>query len=130
MPITLELPTFRDHRGDLTVIEKCLPFEIKRVYYIYGVSDSSIVRGKHRHRSTSQALIAVSGSARITCGVSPGNVFHLNRPDLCLVLAPEDWHEMHDFSKDAVLLVLASEFFDSDDYIDDPEPHREMESRH
>ena len=117
----LNLKTFSDHRGSLTVIEKILPFEIKRVFYIYGVDDS--VRGKHRHHKTIQAAICIKGS----CVISNNNGsvkedFIMDSPDKCLILEPEDWHSMHHFTPDAILLVLASEYFEEKDYIFDEYP--------
>lgn len=114
------LKTYKDKRGDLTVLEKILPFEIRRIYYIYNANDS--IRGMHRHIKTIQAAIAVNGECKIN--VKSGdfqkeNVYELNSPDKCLILNPEDFHYMYDFSKDCVLLVLASEYFDADDYIDE-----------
>lgn len=118
MPQLLTLPTHSDSRGNLTVIEKMLPFEIRRVYYIYNCSD--VERGGHRHKKTAQALVCVNGS----CVVNNNDgmerkTFVLDKPDKLLVLQPEDFHTMHSFTPDAVLLVLASEYFDADDYIDE-----------
>lgn len=115
----IQLTTHSNQRGNLTVIEKDIPFEIKRIFYIYGVDDS--VRGGHRHKTTIQAAICIHGY----CIVSTDNDtikqdYHLDHPEKCLVLQPEDWHTMHHFSADAVLLVLASTFFDPDDYIYQP----------
>ncbi len=118
MATLFSLPTFKDERGCLSVIEKILPFEIKRVYFIYGAKGQ---RGGHRHKKTIQALIAVHGSCEIF--VDNGNEqknFVLNSPDKCLILQCEDWHTMQNFSPDCVLLVLASEYYDRDDYIDEP----------
>ena len=116
----INLPTFREPRGTLTVVEKRLPFEIKRIFYIYGVDDS--VRGKHRHHKTVQAAICLAGSCSISNdnGKNEKEKFHLNSPDKCLILYPEDFHWMHNFTKDAILLVLASETFDPQDYIYKP----------
>ena len=112
----LNLKTFTDKRGNLTVIEKIIPFDIKRVFYIYGVDDS--VRGGHRHVKTIQAAICIQGSCVI---FNDDNVeqkeFVLNSPDKCLILEPKDWHQMHSFTKDAILMVFASECFDQGDYI-------------
>lgn len=114
----IKLPTHTDKRGDLTIIEKILPFEIKRVYYIYNCSDAG--RGGHRHKKNIQALVCVKGSCVIDCnnGIEKKSVT-LNKPDEALLLLPEDYHTMHSFTRDAVLLVLASEYFDADDYIDE-----------
>ena len=110
------LPTHSESRGNLTVIEKEIPFDIKRIFYIYGVDDT--VRGGHRHKITKQAAICINGS----CIVSNNNGeveedFLLDHPSKCLLINPEDWHTMHHFTPDAVLLVLASTSFNTDDYI-------------
>lgn len=118
----LRLKTHRDTRGNLTVIEKDIPFPIKRIFYIYGVDDS--VRGKHRHHKTIQAAICIKGSCKIFNDDSvKQDVFVLDSPDTCLILQPDDWHKMYDFTPDAVLLVLASEYFDPNDYIHEPYSH-------
>ena len=112
----LNLKTFTDKRGNLTVIEKVVPFDIKRIFYIYGVDDSA--RGGHRHVKTIQAAICIQGSCVIHN--NNGKVkedFALDSPDKCLILQPEDWHQMHSFTKDAILMVLASEYFEQADYI-------------
>ena len=112
----INIPTFVDSRGSLSVIEKILPFEIKRVYYIYDVNDS--VRGYHAHKKTIQALIMINGS----CDVFVGKIhkyikYKIDSPSKCLLLDPEDFHWMSNFSKNSILLVLASEEFDKEDYI-------------
>lgn len=116
----INLNTFSDYRGNLTVIEKILPFDIKRVYYIYNVPSESIVRGSHRHRNNVQALVCLKGECEISVnnGCKKEN-FELNNPEKCLILQPKDWHIMHNFSKDAVLLVLASENYNPNDYIEE-----------
>lgn len=117
MAYVIDLPTFNDNRGNLTVIEKNLPFEIKRLYYIYNVSDK---RGGHRHKKTVQALICLSGSCEIYINDGENEeVVILNTPAKCLIVECKDWHTMDGFSKDSVLLVLASEFYDKNDYIDE-----------
>lgn len=117
----LDLKTFTDKRGNLTVIEKVIPFDIKRVFYIYGVDDSK--RGGHRHKKTVQAAVCIKGSCTI---YNNNNVteeeFRLDKPNKCLILQPEDWHTMYDFSEDAILMVFASEYFDNNDYIFEPYP--------
>jgi hypothetical protein len=117
MPKIIQVPTHKDSRGSLSVIEELLPFEIKRVYYIYDCSN--LPRGGHRHKKTIQALICVKGYCTIDWnnGAESGIIL-LSQPDTLLLLQPEDYHTMHDFSSDAVLLVLASEHFDSNDYIE------------
>jgi hypothetical protein len=126
MAFLIQLPRFSDKRGDLTVlddVETLLPFRIKRIFYIYGVDDS--LRGGHRHHTTIQAAICIKGS----CIVSndDGNFkedYLLDTPSKCLVLRTQDWHTLHHFSKDAILLVLASTVFDPNDYIFEPYPGR------
>ena len=119
----LDLKTFTDNRGNLTVIEKVVPFDIKRIFYIYGVDDSK--RGGHRHKKTIQAAICIKGSCTI---YNNNNVkeeeYRLDKPNKCLILQPEDWHTMYEFSEDAILMVLASEFFDNNDYIFEPYPKK------
>lgn len=113
----LTLKTFSDSRGNLTVLENEIPFNIKRIFYIYGVDNS--VRGGHRHKETYQAAICVKGSCIVSNNNGKGKKenFLLDHPSKCLILEPEDWHTMHDFSEDAVLLVLASTNFNPNDYI-------------
>ena len=115
----IDLKTFTDKRGNLTVIEKVIPFEVKRIFYIYGVDTS--VRGGHRHKKTTQAAICLKGSCRIyNNNGAKEEYFELNAPNKCLVLEPKDWHSMDQFSEDAILMVLASEYFDATDYIFEP----------
>jgi hypothetical protein len=115
----IDLNTIFDDRGILTVIEKSLPFQINRVFYIYGVDNS--IRGKHRHKETIQAAICINGSCRISNNDGKTNVdYTLDSKSKCLILFPEDYHTMSDFSKDAVLLVLASHHYDPNDYIYEP----------
>ncbi|PWT79243.1 MAG: hypothetical protein C5B59_00035 [Bacteroidetes bacterium] len=119
MAYMIDLKTFTDKRGNLTVIEKTIPFEIKRIFYIYGVDQSR--RGGHRHKTTVQAAICLKGSCRIYNhdGVNE-SYFYLDQPNKCLILETNDWHTMDQFSFDAILMVLASEYFDSNDYIFEP----------
>ena len=117
MAYTIQLPTIQDTRGNLTVIEKVLPFEVKRFYFIYDVSAK---RGGHRHKKTIQALICLNGSCDVYVnnGKNKEN-YILNKPDLCLIVEPEDWHTMDDFSQGSILMVIASEFYDRNDYVDE-----------
>ena len=116
----IDLVTYTDKRGNLTVIEKVLPFQIKRVFYIYGVDNST--RGRHRHKSTIQAAISIKGNCRIIIKSninSPIEEFNLDSPSKCLIIKPEDYHLMDKFSHDCILMVFASEFYDQSDYIYD-----------
>ena len=115
----IDLKTFTDKRGNLTVIEKVIPFDIKRIFYIYGVDQS--IRGGHRHKKTIQAAICIQGSCRINNDDgTTRSVFLLSKPNECLILHPRDWHTMDNFTENAILMVLASEYFDANDYIFEP----------
>jgi len=119
MAYLIDLKTFTDKRGNLTVIEKTIPFEIKRIFYIYGVDNS--VRGGHRHTNTIQAAICLQGSCHIyNNNGTEQSEFVLDRPNKCLILEPLDWYTTHYFTPDAILMVLASEYFDEKDYIFEP----------
>ncbi len=115
----IDLKTFTDTRGNLTVIEKVIPFDIKRVFYIYGVDESK--RGGHRHHNTIQAAICIKGACTIYNNDNQKEeTFELNKPNKCLIIDPKDWHTMYNFSPDAILMVFASEYFDANDYIYEP----------
>ena len=119
MAYLIDLKTFTDKRGNLTVIEKSIPFDIKRIFYIYGVDDS--VRGGHRHHKTIQAAICLQGSCHINNNNgAKAEEFTLDSPHKCLILEPSDWHTMDRFTPNAILMVLASEYFDANDYIFEP----------
>jgi len=122
MATIIELPTFWDKRGNLTVIdniESTLPFAVKRVFYIYRVDDS--VRGGHRHHRTTQAAICITGHCKIyNNNGREEETFVLDSAHKCLIIEPEDWHTMSEFSENAILLVFASTAFDPNDYIYDP----------
>ncbi len=120
----LEFGEFGDERGNLVVAE-CggmdVPFEVKRVFYMYG-SDATVIRGRHANRRTEFVLINVSGSSRVK--VDNGfetEIVELNRPRMGLYLPCMLWKDMYDFSPDSVLLVLASEHYDGSEYIRDYE---------
>jgi hypothetical protein len=117
----IDLKTFTDKRGNLTVIEKVIPFDIRRIFYIYGVDDSK--RGGHRHHKTFQAATCIQGSCIIyNNDGKKEEEFLLDTPSKCLLLEPPDWHTMYAFTPDAILMVLASENFDQSDYIFEPYP--------
>jgi dTDP-4-dehydrorhamnose 3,5-epimerase-like enzyme len=110
-----------DHRGQLVALEADtdVPFEIKRVFYIYG-TQAGVPRGQHSHHVTKQYMIAVNGSCKVTLDDGQRKVtFELNQPHIGLFQDALVWGEMHDFSADCVLLVLASEHYDEADYIRD-----------
>lgn len=116
----LEFRETGDERGQLVVVEgmEDIPFEIKRVFYIYG-SDSTVVRGQHANRRTEFVLINVAGNSKVRVKDGKGNegIFLLNRPHTGIYLPNMVWKEMYDFSEDSVLLVLASEHYDEGEYI-------------
>lgn len=119
----LHLQTFSSEKGSLTVFEKILPEGIKRIFYIYDAKDQ--IRGGHRHILAYNALTCVSGNCKVF--VNNGEATHtyeLNTPDTCLILDPADWHQMYDFSEDAVLLVLSDRFYEKEDYINEKYPER------
>lgn len=121
MPELIDLKTFTDARGNLTVVEKVFPFDIRRVFYIYGVDDSR--RGNHRHKKTIQAAVCLVGSCSISVQDGDGQpVSHhkLDTPSKCLILKPEDHHWMDNFTPDCILMVFASEYYDANDYIFEP----------
>jgi hypothetical protein len=108
-----------DHRGSLLPIEsKDIGFEIKRVFYIYGVPNENIVRDGHRHHRAIQALIAIAGSCIVknNDGIIEEK-FILDNPMKCLILDPKDWHTMENFTKDCILMILSSIEYDKNDYI-------------
>lgn len=110
-----------DERGKLVVIEggQAIPFEIARVFYIYE-SDSTVVRGQHANKESEFVLINVAGKSkvRITDGKEEF-IVELNKPMMGVYLPKMVWKDMFDFSKDSVLLVLASTHYDGNEYIRD-----------
>ena len=112
-------PIHGDSRGKLIALEqnKDIPFEIKRVYYIYDTLPN-VRRGFHAHKSLQQILICTSGECKILLDDGKNKeVVTLNKPTEGLHINGCIWREMFDFSPDAVLMVLASEYYDEDDYI-------------
>ncbi|MGH9944623.1 MAG: sugar 3,4-ketoisomerase [Pyrinomonadaceae bacterium] len=117
----IDLPNITDARGNLSFIEsgKHVPFEIKRVYYIYDVPGGA-ERGGHAHKNLQQLMIAMSGSFDVV--LSDGHHkhrFHLNRSYYGLYLGSMVWREMDNFSSGSICMVLASEFYDEADYYRD-----------
>jgi dTDP-4-dehydrorhamnose 3,5-epimerase-like enzyme len=117
----IDLPKILDARGNLTFIEsgRHMPFEFKRVYYLYDVPGGS-ERGGHAHKSLHQFLIAMSGSFDVILDAGRGRQrFHLNRSYYGLYIPPMVWRELDNFSSGSVALALASEFYEEDEYIRD-----------
>jgi dTDP-4-dehydrorhamnose 3,5-epimerase-like enzyme len=112
-----------DRKGNLTVVQngETLPFDVKRVYYLYDVPGGES-RGAHAHKDLEQLIIAASGSFRVT--LDDGKCkrsFFLNRPYQGLYVKPGMWRDLEDFSSGAVCMVLASEVYQKEDYIRDYE---------
>ena len=117
--IKYNFPPHGDDRGQLVAVEtlKDIPFEVKRVYYIYD-TQPGVRRGFHAHRELEQVLICVHGSCKIHLdnGTDTAEVL-LDKPSEGLYISNDMWREMYDFSDGAVLLVLASRHYDESDYI-------------
>lgn len=116
----LKLPVVEDTRGNLAFIqEDVLPFEFKRVYYLFDVPSNSF-RGGHSHTNQSEVLIALSGSFEVVLNDgTEKKSFLLNKPNVGLLIPTGIWRELQNFSSGAVCLVLASDVFKEDDYIRD-----------
>jgi dTDP-4-dehydrorhamnose 3,5-epimerase-like enzyme len=117
----IELPKIADPRGNLTAVEGGIqiPFEIRRVYYLYDVPGGA-TRGGHAHKALEQLIIAMSGSFDVV--LDDGREqrrFHMNRSYFGLYVCPMTWRELDDFSSGSVCLVLASQKYTEDDYYRD-----------
>lgn len=124
----IKFPRHTDKYGNLVPIEenRDAPFEIRRVYYIYGV-EQGVRRGFHSHVDLEQVLICVSGSVKILVKTpEEEQEILLSDPQEGLYIGPMIWREMFDFSEDAVLLVLASDHYRVEDYIRDYGKYAEM----
>ncbi len=115
----LDFPVHGDHGGNLIALEKGkdFPFDIKRVYYIYGTKPN-IVRGKHAHKNLEQVIVCVAGSCDFVLdnGHTKETV-HLSNPSKGLYIKHNIWREFTNFSSDCVLMVLASDYYSEADYI-------------
>ncbi len=115
----VHFPVIHNRAGNITPVQNNIeiPFDIKRVYYLYDVPGGAD-RGGHAHRDLKQLIIAASGSFDITLddGVTK-KTFSLNRPNMGLYLCPGIWRDISNFSSGAICLVLASEPYDEGDYI-------------
>lgn len=127
MPETTEVKLLQfkengDRRGRLVVVEGGIdiPFEVKRVFYIYG-SDPDVIRGRHANRKSEFVLINVAGSSKVRVVDKSGNeiIISLTHPHTGIYLPAMVWKDMYDFSPDSVLLVLSSEHYDPNEYIRD-----------
>ena len=117
----IDLPVLGDDRGSLVAIEASdtIPFEVQRVYYIFNTK-SGVARGFHAHHQLQQLAVCVSGKCRMVLddGQTKEEAW-LDSPNKGVLIGDMIWREMHDFSDDCVLLVLASEHYDESDYIRD-----------
>ena len=114
----IDIRKFTDNRGYLSVIEggMDIPFEIKRIYYLYMVPEAA--RGAHAHKQLQQLLVATSGSVDITLDDGrEKKTFHLDRPWKGLLVVPGLWRDLDNFSGGTVLMCLASEHYEAEDYI-------------
>jgi dTDP-4-dehydrorhamnose 3,5-epimerase-like enzyme len=112
-------PSLGDDRGSLVALEsfKTIPFDVKRVYYIFGTKPG-VSRGFHAHRALRQVAVCVMGKCRMVLDDGHQRVdVLLDSPTMGLLIGDLVWREMHDFTPDCVLLVLASEFYNEADYI-------------
>lgn len=119
----IELPKISDPRGNLTFIEgnRHIPFDIKRTYYLYDVPGGA-ERGGHAHKELHQLIIAMSGSFDVLLDDGWAKKrYHLNRSYYGLYVCPMMWRELDNFSSGSVCMVLASNYFDDDDYYRDYE---------
>ena len=118
----LEFSQKGDERGHLVIVEgmQDIPFDIKRIFYIYG-SAPNVVRGQHANMRSEFLLINVAGTCKVKVKDGRGNeaVFSLNRPHTGIYLPKMIWKDMYDFSEDSVLLCLSSEHYDPEEYIRD-----------
>lgn len=118
----LDFPQRGDERGHLVIAEsgKDIPFEIKRVFYIFG-SDKDVVRGQHANKNSEFVLINVAGTSKVRVKDGEGNeaIYCLNRPHTGVYLPTMVWKDMYDFSDDSVLLCLASTHYEPNEYIRD-----------
>ena len=124
----IHFPPLGDERGSLVALEtgKTVPFDIKRVYYIFA-TQKNVARGFHAHKNLKQIAVCVTGKCRMV--LDNGKIRQdawLDSPTKGLLISDLVWREMHDFSEDCVLLVLASEHYDESDYIRDYEDFIKM----
>lgn len=117
----IELPKIGDEKkGFLSLGEsrRHIPFEIKRIYYIYGIEDPSAIRGQHGHKKLEQVFFCING--KVTFLLDDGEKkeeIELGEPNKGLYIGPKVWHNMMNFSKNAIILVIASDYYSEEDYL-------------
>ncbi|RME60790.1 WxcM-like domain-containing protein [Candidatus Parcubacteria bacterium] len=126
---TIQLPAYGGNDGTLVALEEMsdiVPFELRRVYYIYGVK-GTLRRGFHAHKKLKQLLVCVSGECDVLLDDGTDrDVIRLGLPNLGILIDRPIWREIFNFSNDCVLMVLASEHYDIDDYIWDYEEFKKF----
>jgi hypothetical protein len=116
MAYMLSLKSFSDDRGRLIPIDRVLPFDIKRLYYIKDITDAA-ERGGHSHFLTVEAIFCVTGSFTVVINDSKTRQeYYLSDPSHCLIVEPLDWHMIYNFSPGAVLMGVSSTHYDHADY--------------
>lgn len=118
-PTFINFQEHGDWRGQLVALEenKNIPFSVKRVYFMYDTKEG-VVRGKHAHKKLQQMLFCVAGACTIYLDDGKDKIeVRLEYPSKGLLIGPGIWREMYDFTPGAVLMVLASEYYDENDYI-------------
>lgn len=119
----IELPVIGNQKqGFLSFgeVEKHIPFNIKRIYYIYGIGDLDTVRGKHAHKELEQVIFCLNGSFTFVLEDGIKKIKKkMSFPNIGLYIGPNVWHEMKDFSENAVILSVTSDYYNENDYIRD-----------
>jgi dTDP-4-dehydrorhamnose 3,5-epimerase-like enzyme len=113
----ISIPTFSDNRGSISIIEKFIDFKIKRVYYLYNFTNFN--RAQHKHIKNIQFVICIKGEIILKVINKKISKYRLNNPKKGVLLEPNDWHEIIPKIKKSIVLVLASEFYDKKDYINE-----------
>jgi dTDP-4-dehydrorhamnose 3,5-epimerase-like enzyme len=125
---TYDLVQLGDERGSLIALDKIsgLPFDIKRVYYVFDTKPG-VARGYHAHKKLHQMAVCLSGSCCMVLddGVNRESII-MNSTSVGIDLPPMLWHEMHDFSADCILLVVANDYYYEDDYVRDYKEFKKM----
>ena len=116
----VEFPQIMESRGKLTYVEgeRTVPFSVKRIYYIYDIPDSNAKRGGHAHRGVQEVMIPIAGQFEVTCdnGVEKTH-FHMVKRNVGLYVPEMVWADLFNFSKNAICLVLSSEYYDEVNYV-------------